>query len=259
MQLVLPVTSKTFASGDTRTTHKSLSTTVEKAQTIQKVKLVLTGASKSDETLVLLFDDATNSYNEHYDAFKLFGGDSTSPAIFSEMNGIDYFAKAVAGPVSSPVIVPLTITLKEAGSYTINTTEFDNLESYKVVLKHGGIETNLNKNASYTFKAGAGTYSDFALIIGGTQNAKNTDNPFSNDLKTWYSNNFMYINIPGSISSGNGSIMIYDFLGKPVYNNRNLGVVSGQTIQIPVNLKKGYYLTDVVFNSIHYKSKMVVY
>jgi len=175
------------------------------------------------------------------------------------VEGIDYFMKAVSGPVSSPIIVPLKLVLREAGSYAINITEFENLNGLKVVLKHGGINTSLSKNASYSFKAEAGTYTDFELIIGGSNASEVKENPFGAEFKSWYSNDFIYINIPGSMSSGNGSFIIYDFNGRPVYNNRNLGIVSGQTIQIPVNLGKGFYLTDIVFNNMHYKSKIVVY
>ena len=256
--LSFPVSSKTASASDPRSVHKSLSTISASEITVKKVKLVLTSGSSSDETVALLFDDATSSYNEHYDAFKLFSSNATIPNIFIEMSGVDYFMKAVAGPLNNPVIVPLKVVIREAGTQIINITEFENLEGIPVTLKHGDISTSLSKNASYTFTSAAGTFTDFSLIFG-EDISTGIEKTTQSDFKAWYSNNYVYINFPGENQSGTGKFTIYDFNGKQVFNNTDLAIVSEQTMQIPVNLNKGFYIINISVNGIQHKAKIIVY
>jgi hypothetical protein len=257
--LSLPVESKTILPSDSRTIHKGASFASEKGLAVQKIKLRLTSKSKTDETIVLLFDDATNSYNEHYDAYKLFSANFSNPYINSVVNGVDYFMKAVADPVSSVTRVPLKLVLREAGTHIIDASEFENMEGIKVVLKHGNVVTNLYQNASYSFTSEAGTFTDFELIIGDDNTSTAVEELVNEKFKAWYSNNFMYIYFPGDIQSDTFSLVIYDFNGRQVLNKNNSGIVGRQTIQLPVILQKGLYVADVVVNNIHYRSKIVVY
>ena len=259
-QLNLPVASKTSSAADPRTMHKKSFGGSVTTQSFQKVKLVLTSGSKTDETIVLLADDAVNSFNEHYDAIKLFNAGSSAPDIYSEMNVLDYFMKAVESPGTSQVIVPLKLILKESGVHTINISEFESLEGIKVVLKHGSVETDLNKNVSYSFNSGEGTYTDFELVIGGADSKAPVEEVATSVVfRTWYSKNSLYLNLSGDLQAENGSFIISDYNGRQVYNNSKLNILPEQTTQIPINLEKGFYVTDIMINNIHYKSKFVVY
>ncbi len=138
MSLSLPEASKTIAPSDSRSMHKlTTAVTTEKIPEIRKVKLVLSGGSKSDETIALLIDDAKSSYNEHYDAFKLSGKNTEGPQIFSLLNGTKYFMKAMPPSDTSAVVVPLRVVIGESGKHEIKITEFSNLEGIKVTLRHG--------------------------------------------------------------------------------------------------------------------------
>ncbi|MBK7627191.1 MAG: T9SS type A sorting domain-containing protein [Bacteroidales bacterium] len=259
--LTLPVTSKTGSASDARSAHKGSEATSEKSEKgglyIQKVKLVLTSGLKTDETVAMLIDDATAAYNEHYDAYKLYGS-STLPSIDINTGGTDYFMKAVRGPETEAVILPLKVIVREAGTQSISISEFENLEGIKVVLKHGNIETNLSKDATYTFTSLAGTYTDFQLIIGETNITTEIEKPIDQNFKTWYNNNYLYINTPSEISSEKYNLVIYDLQGKPVYNDNNIFLTAGQTIQLPVILSKGIYIIRITNNSLSLVSKIVV-
>ena len=254
MSLTFPTSSKTIEAADSRSIHKGTSLSSDKGFTVRKVKLVLSSGSGSDETLALLFDDATDSYNEHYDAYKLFGSSTTTPLIYSKLNGVDYFMKAVAGPDFSPVAVPLEVVLRESGSHTINITEFENLQGLSVLLKHGPVEVPLGPGSNYTFESEPGTFNDFSLVF---ENIAEMNDLQS--LKTWYSKNYLYINYASVTQSAKSRLVIYDFNGRQVYNNNNLYIVPERTIQIPLNLENGFYITDIEIDNIHYKSKIVVY
>ena len=168
---------------------------------IEKIKLVLSNSTISDETIVCLIDNATTGFDGNYDAYKLFGTNTNVPYIYTELNSIKYAINSLAGPVSQPVIVPVTVVLNAQGTYKIDITEFENLDGISVILKHGSIETMLSRNTSYSFTSAAGTYTDFSLIFGGTVTGIEMPKPASEKLKTWYSNDFLYINCPSDIIS----------------------------------------------------------
>jgi hypothetical protein len=252
--LDLPVEFKTFAPGESRA--KSLSAP---GAPIQKIRLALNSSTDSDETIVGLTDQATSSFDGSYDAYKLFGSNPSAPYIYTELSSVKYAINYLPGPVSDPVRVPVTIVLKSPGTYRIDVTQFENLDGTKVILRHGAIETDLNKSRSYSFTSEAGTFTDFELIFGGTITGIEGPDPGSKNLKTWYSNYFMYINCPSDITTGNGALTIYDIQGKPVYQNNQLYFTPGQTIQVPVRLIDGVYVTRILINNKPFISRIVVF
>ena len=251
--VTLPITSKTFDAAQTRTKGTGYSS---KTTTVQKIKLVLNSPSQSDETMVGIFDDATVDFNQNHDAVKMFGT-NPSPYIYSEINGADYFMKAIPKPSSVPVIVPLKVVLNESGAHSIRITEFENLDSYSIKLKHGDMEVPLNIGTNYEFNSNSGTYTDYSLVFSSIVTV--VESPNSKFLKTWYHDNYLYINYPDEIQTGNSSLSIYDFNGKKIYGNNNIEVTPGETKQIQLNIHNGLYVVDLVLGLKHYKSKIVVF
>jgi hypothetical protein len=248
--LTLPASSKTAA---TAAPLRSKGTS-----SVKKLKLVLNNGLVPDETIVCLIDKATTGFDGDYDGYKLFGKSSTGePYIYTELNGIKYAINSVPEPDTASMVIPLSVILKTDGTYKIDITEFENLDGFNVVLKHGAVETTLSKDASYSFTLAAGTYTDFQLIISKitTGIEKNT----TEKLKTWYSNNFLYINCPVDISADKANLVIYDIQGKLVYNNNMISIVPGQTIQLSLGLQKGMYITRITTNIQTLVSKFVVF
>lgn len=252
--LTLPASSKTEAAAEPTRSKKSLTA----SNPVKKIKLVLNNGPVPDETIVCLVDNATSGFDSDYDAYKLFGSGTTTPSIYTELNSIKYALNAVQGPQSDPVIIPVTVDIKTPGTYNIDITEFENLEGIPVVLKHGDIETTLSKNTSYSFTSATGIFTDFSLIFG-EDISTGIEKTTQSDFKAWYSNNYVYVNFPGENQSGTGKLTIYDFNGKQVFNNTNIAIVSGQTMQIPVNLNKGFYIINISVNAIQHKAKIIVY
>jgi len=131
------------------------------------------------------------------------------------------------------------------------------MQDFNVKLKHGTVETPLKSGTAYTFNSEAGTYDDFSLIFNSILTG--VDNPNETLLKTWYRNNYLYINYPSDFKAGNSEINIYDFNGRKVFGNKNLDITPGETKQIQVSLQKGFYLTEIITGLKQYKSKIVVY
>lgn len=254
--ITLPSGSKTFSSAQQR--YKGEGTPEDSKESPFKfTRLSLNIGTEADETLVLLVEGSTNEFNESYDGFKLFSSNSSKPFIYSKLNGVDYFMKAVACPESNPVIVPLEVVIKESGEHSIKVTELENMEGYNVILKHGNVEVPLANNSTYTLNLAPGTYSDFELEF--EKISTDVESVELSELKTWYNNNYIYINFPANIQSEKGKLTIFDYYGKQVYRDNNLQVVPEQTIQIPVNFQKGLYFIDLNVDFRHFRSKTVAY
>ena len=257
--LIFPVTSKTSSSADIRGLHKGASDIDSKSLDIRKIKLVISKSTKTDETVALLFDDASDSYNEHYDAYKLFNTGSSAPDIYISKSGTDYFMKAVKGPLTTPVTIPLKVVIKEAGSHTITATEFQNLNGIKTVLKHGTVETLLGQGTSYTFTSGTGTFSNFELILGEESVVTGIEKRGLSDFRIWYSENALYINIPADFAEINSRLNIYDLSGRTLYSIQNALLQAGETVQFPVNLPAGVYILNISSEKRRFSGKVVVY
>lgn len=260
ISLNLPVSYKTSSiSAPSRSKGAEASDSKGTTQ-VKKIKLVLNNGSTPDETIVCLIDNATIEFDRDYDAYKFFGGGPASPYIYTALNTLKYAINSVQEPgESTSIIIPVTVELKTGGTYKIDITEFENLGDLPVVLKHGLIETNLRKDASYSFTSSAGIFTDFQLIIGTNNIQTGVETLTKGNLKTWYNNDYLYINCPDEISSEKGRIVIYDIQGKAVYTNNLIYITPGQTIQVPLNLPEGVYITHVTVNDHPYVSKIVVF
>ena len=253
--LTLPVGSKTFNPAQQR--FKKGSSADGKKSPLKLARLSLNSGSETDETLVMLVEGSSNEFNESYDGFKFFFGNNSKPFIYSKLNGIDYFMKAVACPETDPVVVPLELVIKETGDHSINVTELENMDGYNVILRHGNVEVPLTNNSTYKLNLAAGTYSDLELEFKRiTTDIETTE---LSELKTWYSNNYLYIKFPANLQSVKGKLAVFDFYGKQVYLDNNLHVVPEQTMQIPVNFPKGLYFIDLNVDLRRFKSKIVAY
>ena len=230
----------------------------EAFMTIKKVKLALSKGPQRDETIVALIDDATPAFDSDYDAFKLFANGSTSPSFYSEMGATKFAINAIQESPDEQTIIPLRVVIKTAGEHKIEIPEFENLGGTKVVLKHGSNETILSEGTTYTFTSSIGTFSDFELLIGEESITTGDENLPEVKFKAWYSNDFIYINSPSDLASGKGRMTIYDMQGKSVFNDSQLYIVPGETIQVPVNLQEGIYVIHININNQTFVLKVVI-
>ena len=251
--LTFPAGSKTSSISPPRSKKANLT----EVSPVEKIKLNLSNSTVSDETIVCLIDNATTGFDGEYDAYKLFGSNPSVPDIYTELGSIKYAINSVPGPGSGQERIPVVIVIKTPGTYKIDVTEFENLEGVRVVLRHGSVETILSKNTSYSFSSAAGTFTDFEIIIGGTVTA--VEKTGIGNLKTWYINNILYINCPAEIVAGPGNMVIYDIQGKPVYNNTQLYLTPGQTIQLPLKLPMGVYIMRLNLNNQLFVSKIAAF
>jgi hypothetical protein len=252
----MPVASKTATSA-TPSRSKGSSKNSKGGSSTRKIKLKLHNGTFYDETIVALFDDATMGFDGDHDAYKFFGTNPQTPYIYSEISSQKYAINSVSPPVNDPVVIPLSVIIKEAGSYNIDVTEFANLEDQTVMLKHGSIETKLNSGISYTFNSAAGTFTNFQLIIGSTTTG--IESPVTDSFRTWYSREKLYLSCPSGLISENALLTISDIQGRTLYSNVRVPVAAGQTVEYPVSLPYGMFIVRVSVDNRVYVNKVVVY
>jgi len=256
--LSLPASNKTSSATAAITRFKGSSSGSKGSSDVKKVKLVLNNGTRPDQTIVCLFDDATDEFDGDHDAFKFMGSDPFAPFIYSKLDDIKYATNAVSPPVDEPKVIPLILDIKENLSYSIDITEFDNLGDYQVILKHGSVETILGPGVSYPFTLSPGLYTDFSLnIVSGA--TVGVENPLSGDLKAWYSKGNLYINSPDDLTSNKTQLEVLNLQGKPVFRQSPAEVYSGETLQIPLSLTKGVYIVKIINDNKQYISKIVSY
>jgi hypothetical protein len=228
------------------------------AGTLRKIKLSINYPDGSDEMIIGMADDATNTFDPEYDAFKLDGNSDTAPAVCSELNSVKYAINYLPESACEGAAIPLRVVLKKHGTYKIDVIGFENLNGVNAVLKHGAVETNLGEGRSYSFTSDAGTFTDFAIIIGNSMTGMEKPLLSAENLKAWYSNSYINIDFPDDIVTGIATLTVYDVQGKPVYRNNNLSAAPGRIIQIPVNLKEGLCFGRLILNSKAYILKITV-
>jgi hypothetical protein len=225
--------------------------------TVGKIKLVLSKETLRDETIVCLIEDATQSFDSDYDAYKLFTSSTSSPVFYSELNSVKYAINTIQNSFSSQVRIPLTVEIKTAGEHKIDISEFENLDGLSVKLVHGTTETILSQGKSYTFTSGTGIYKNFELVLG-EEDITTGNEPLKEEVFTaWYKNSNLSIRIPSDITTGPGKIEIYDLQGRPVIINNQLYLVPGEILQIQANLARGIYILNVTYGNRSFRSKIV--
>jgi hypothetical protein len=254
----LPTAYKTASAGTPRAKGAG-SPGAKKGFDMSKIKLVLRNSTKSDETIVCLIDDATTAFDSDYDAEKLFSSDKTQPYIHSVINNFRYAINSVKGPDAQPVVVPLTVTVKTQGTYSISIPEFENLDGMSVTLRHGLSDTKLHAGSVYSFTAGAGTYTDFRLIFGDLSTGIEPHPGDNGKLKIWYNNGYIYVNAPSSMQANSGRIAIIDMQGKIVMTNPSFVLVPGQTVQEAFEMSKGIYVVKISAGGKEITEKFVVF
>jgi len=226
------------------------------SETTGIIRLELSNSTSKDQTMICLNGNATSGFDKVYDSYKLFGNNTSKSFINSELNSIKYAINSLKEPDATPLVIPLKLTIQSRGSYKIDITQFDNLDNFRIVLKHGLIETNLQNNSSYSFNSEEGSFSDFWLII----NRITADiNKFSEDkIKTWYHSNILSLNFSDYNLNDTGNLIIYDLNGKMVFKGE-IQILNGNIIQIPLDLKTGIYLISISATYDIINSKLIVY
>ncbi|MBI3520296.1 MAG: PKD domain-containing protein [Bacteroidetes bacterium] len=136
--------------------------------TQQLLRLHLKGPGNfSDETVLYIEPNATDSFDMEYDAIKLPGRNPNTPLIMLQNGANDFQINGIA-PIMSTYSAPVKTTTGYTGTYTVNLVNFNSFPTGACISLYDsitGITTDL-KNSNYIFTLNAGdNYSRFKLNI----------------------------------------------------------------------------------------------
>jgi parallel beta-helix repeat protein len=214
------------------------------------------GASLSDDAIIYFFNDATTTFDTDYDAYKLFGDNQVNPQIYTLSDNIKFSINGLPFP-NKITTVPLNIRIGVAKDYTINVLNLENLTDCKVTLIDGTNRIDLKSNPNYTFSATAGTISNMAIEFDMSITTK-VDVPSIDQSAIWYSNGSVFVKINMAGFENNSAFEVYDVNGKVVFSKNNISVGKGETVEVPVRLDYGFYVTNLINKNARLTKKIVI-
>ncbi len=227
---------------------------------IPLVRLAVSEGEMKDETVVRFDEKAKVDLDYNYDALKVFMSPSRT-AIYSTGADSKY---AINGQPFPGVFVeiPLAVNFVSSGSHTINSTQLQGLDNYKVELidKTAGLNIDLRTSNSLTLTASAGVISDrFILKISniatGIEDPVNTVKPFS----IYQAGNMINIQpLADEWDGKTGSVRLLDLTGKPVSLKNNTEFWKTSVLQIPEPEVQGIYIVEIRSGMLRYTGKVVV-
>ena len=96
------------------------------------IRLNIVGGTSMDETVIYFDEDATDEYDEQFDALKMMSGNPGVPNIMSKIGDGD-FSINVLGDFKQDKEIPLTISITQVGSYVISVAEFNSFDPTSMV------------------------------------------------------------------------------------------------------------------------------
>jgi hypothetical protein len=184
----------------------------KQANTLQDYLVVeLSGAESSNATYFHFRDDATNQFDFHADALKLFGW-ATTAQVYSEIEGDQYSINCL--PHSEEVqTVPVAIAIQSDESLSLNfsgASTFANTVKIELEDQKLGYIQDIMQNPSYAFDASVEDNPNrFRLHFSGVTGID--DMSSADNINVYTIENKIYINTADALSA---DILVYDISGK---------------------------------------------
>lgn len=198
----------------------------------------------SSQTLIAYFTNASNELDPS-DGKYINDGDI---AFTSLIENVAYTIQGKGLPFSSSDVVPMQLTVKNAGAYTIAIDHvdglFEGLQNIYLRDNQTGLDHNL-KAGSYTFNSEAGSFNNrFSIVY---ESLLSTDTPIFDSNSIYVSKKDNVINInAGAVNIS--SVDVFDLLGRQIYSNTKVNSsvtsindlsVADQVVLVKITTDKG--------------------
>ncbi len=185
--------------------------------------------------------EATNGFDNEYDAYKLFGTED-APQLYSMTANENLTINSLPDEVSRPIIA-LGLKVGLSGTYTITASSLETFapgsEFFLEDILASKIQ-DLSTNPVYSFTASPGDAAHRFNLHFATVGY--TDNNLSN-IKIYGADKTVYVNIPSDMK---GNIIVYNMLGSEITRS----AIQGTSLnKINVNVPSGFYIVKVEGNS----------
>ncbi|HNW90220.1 MAG TPA: T9SS type A sorting domain-containing protein [Bacteroidales bacterium] len=213
--------------------------------------------ASGDETVIYFDTQATNVFDDNFDAYKWMNNDPAFPNLFTRDSTPNSLAINALPPLANTdVVIPLGFTTKTGGSFTIKATEILNFDpALHIYLEDNQNSTSqdLTLDPDYTFSINANDPLYRFFIRFSPAMVTNIDENGSSFVDAWSSGKDIYVNYSNTAMQ-NAEISVYNMLGQKVISAAQKG--SG-TARYRVE-EPGCYIINVINGSNTYQKKVVI-
>jgi arabinan endo-1,5-alpha-L-arabinosidase len=209
-----------------------------------QVQLALSGANRKDVAYVYFEDGATTGIDTGFDAEKLANPDGLDLASISTtgqslaINGLPM--------LTSRTVVPLSLTLPQAGTYTLRADQLANLTDAAVYLIDAatGVTIDLQQQPTYAFTATATVVTGRFSLRFEASRPTGTAAWLTDDLLTVYPNPAQSSVVVGLGAQAVGTCTLFTVLGQTVAVPQAVGPTGTRTLDVR-GLPAGTYVLRV--------------
>jgi len=227
---------------------------------IPLVRLQIENSGKIDQTVVRFDEKATLSFDNSFDAYKIFPS-SDIPSISSSLGKIEYSINGIPFPQDSTEI-PITIQIPVSGDYMIIVAELAGLDTLNRTLKDNlrNITVDLKTTGSYSFSSAQGKFANrFVLTVSNSTMSVQDIGASQASFNIFPGNGILNIRTISDNWNGTlGDIKIFDITGKLLSVHRKIEFINGDQIQIPENFRSGLYFVEITATGKRYVGKVWV-
>lgn len=229
--------------------------------TIRYVRINISKNGMTDESIIRIQSDASDAYDNDYDATKFLGG-AAIPQIYSTLQNVKYAINSIAIPDPEKSI-PVSVSVPAAGDYSINCTQITGMWKYKVTLKDNTNqqEIDLRNVKVYNFHTDAAGVIDNRFVITITKILTSNVVPEVNKFEFNIFTQQGIINIIPLQDEWNGKkgeIRILSLSGKTVADRTNIYFSKDTPETFNLNLPNGIYIVTATSQFKRYTGKISI-
>jgi hypothetical protein len=234
---------------------------LKSAGTIPLIRLeIQASGKKTDETVIRLESSASLSFDENFDASKIFSPAKFVPQIYTSLSGEKYSINSIPFPESQTVI-PIILKIPVSGTYKISRTEMQGLGSSKAFLTDNTTNTviDLTTIPYYTFTCESGTISNrFTLTISNKYPTK-AQTITEKTLKIYQASGQVCIIPQGHEWTGeNCTVKIYNLTGKLLLLATDEYFYEGERKEFGLSEPGGLIIVEVTTGNERYSEKIIL-
>jgi hypothetical protein len=243
---------------NTTSTHFYKKTSAEK-QMLRLKAYCKSTPDASDQTVIYFNNDATASYDNNFDAYKIMNNGEGYPNVYSMIDAENRLSiNALPEVKENEETIPVGFKIAKNGNYIFNAAAIQNIplttDIYLIDMT-ANITQDLRTNPIYNFSASAGTTEGrFYLKFSPQTITNNYELPTTNSelINAFSTGNILNVAFSSS-KSATASLHIYNLLGQDIMNPQQIN--SGNHTY---TLEHGVYIVSIVTDSKTYTKKILI-
>jgi len=208
----------------------------------------------TDETVIRFDNSATASFDNVFDAEKMFAFNNDLPQIFSLDTDQNQYAINTLNTLTNNVVVPLGFKTNTAGTHNIMAFDVSSFDSSVEVLLEDAVANtfvDLRQQNTYPFNASAGVTNN-RFFVHFNLTTTDLENTVEGETSIYAYDNNIYVS---NVTDENAVMYVYNMLGQEVLSH----ALNANTLnKVSADFAKGQYIVKVINNSKVNSQKIMI-